>query len=89
MSVKLIVDGHGVPSGVVRGKDIESWDNRLDEALALPILHRSSTRNGKMIIDLAEPGRAGDLNDILETINLKGFYIVERDIKQDSTIEKR
>ena len=93
MSTKIIIDSYGVPSGIVREGQIESWDPRLDEALALPATIRSSKKKKDgTIIDIVRPGRDGDLEDILDTINLKGFYAVEKDIQEDmgdSTIEKR
>ena len=92
MAVKIIIDSYGVPSGVIRGDQIESWDSRLDDALALPTVHRSSKTTGKVIADLVHPGRKGDLNDILDTISLKGFYVIDKEMKEDmadSTIEER
>jgi len=85
MLFKLIINCYGIPSGVVRDGQIESWDPRLDEALALPPTLRSceKTKDG-VIVDTVKPGRKGNFDDILNTINLKGFYLIERDIPDES-----
>ena len=91
MLFKLIINSCGVPCGVVRNGQIESWDSVLDEALALPptIQYGEKTKDG-MIIDVVKPGRKGNLDDILNTINLYGFYLIERDIpdkRDNSTVD--
>jgi len=92
MSVKLIIDSHGVPCGMIRRGEIESWSNRLDEALALPVIRRFSQKNKDTIVDGVHSGRPDSLEDRLETIQLKGFYMVEREIQREvsnSTIDER